>query len=121
MKLALATLSIVRIGTGDRTGPRRGRSGSNILLRSNSIHPIKAWRPSGGLVARWDVSPETGRIECRWSLQEPPADDHLCASVGRTMRRLPPASRRSPLRRRPAIAGCHKPVSEPVIISAQAA
>jgi hypothetical protein len=121
MKLALAALSIVRIDAVDRTGPSRGRYGSNSLLRSKSIYPIKTWRSSGGLVARWHVSAETGRIECRWSLEEPPADDHLCASLGRTMRRLPSASRRSPLRRRQAIAGCHKPVSESVIMSAQAA
>jgi len=81
MRLALATLSIVRIDAADHTGPRRGRSGSNILPRSNSIHPIKTWRPSAGLVACWHVSPETGRIECRWSLEEPPAGDHLCAAL----------------------------------------
>jgi hypothetical protein len=92
MKLALATLSIVRIGTVDRTGPRRGQTASNILLRSNSPRPRRILYPSGELIALWHISPETGRIECRWLLAQPPADDHLCASPERTKRRL----RRSP-------------------------
>ena len=97
MKLALATLSIVRIGTVDRTGPRRGQPASNILLRSNSARPRRILRPSGELIALWHISPETGRIECRWLLDQPPADDHLCASPERTKRRLRRSPRHSPL------------------------
>ncbi len=92
MKLALATLSIVHIDAVDRAGAHRGRPDSNILHRSNSVHPIKIWRPSGGLVARWHVSPETGRIECCWLLDEPPANDNLCAGYRRTMPRPRPMS-----------------------------
>jgi hypothetical protein len=99
MKLALATLSIVRIDAVDRNDPYHVRPGSNVMLRSNSIHPIKIRRPRGSLVARWHVSRETGRIECRWSLEAPSADDHLCAGPYLTMRRLHPSPRRSPLRR----------------------
>jgi hypothetical protein len=120
MKLARATLSIVRIDAVDRPGPHRRRPGPGIQLRSNTINPIKTCRPAGILVARWHVSPETGRVECRWLLEQPPADDYLCAGYMRTTRRLRRSPQRSSLRRRPAIAGCHKPVSEPMIISAQA-
>lgn len=108
MKLALATHSVVYIGTFGHAGQRRRPSPSNILLRSNSIQPFRICRPSGELVASWQVSPENGRIECRWSLEEPATDDHLCVGLGRTMRQ-------------PAIVGCHKSGSERVIIGAQAA
>jgi hypothetical protein len=102
MKLARATLSIVRIDAVDRPGPHRRRPGPGIQLRSNTIHPIKTCRPAGILVARWHVSPETGRVECRWLLEQPPADDYLCAGYMRTTRRLRRSPQRSSLRRRPS-------------------
>jgi hypothetical protein len=68
MKLAVATLSIIRIDEAGRASSLRDRHGPNVLLRSNSIHPLKIRRPLGCLVARWHVSPETGLIECHWSL-----------------------------------------------------
>jgi hypothetical protein len=105
MKLALATLSIIRIGTVDRTSPRRSQPASNILLRSNSTRSRRVLRPSGELIARWHISPESGRIECRWLLDQPPADDHLCASPEGTKRRLRRSPRHSPLWRRAPIAG----------------
>ena len=72
MKPVFANLSIVRMDAVDRNGSDYGRSGSNVLPRSNSMHPIKIWRPRGKLVARWHVSPETGRIECRWQREQLP-------------------------------------------------
>jgi hypothetical protein len=121
MKLARTKHSIVPIGTVDHISQRRGQYGSNILPQSNSDRPYRISRPSGELVARWYVSPETGRIECRWLLEQPPTDDYLCAGYMRTTRRLPPLSRRSLFRRRPTLAGCHKFVSERMIIGAQRA
>ena len=41
MKLAPVTLSIVPISTGDCASMHRGRSNPNILLRSNSLHPLR--------------------------------------------------------------------------------
>jgi hypothetical protein len=100
MKFARANLSIVSLGTVDRTGQRRGQHGSNILLQLRSDRPLRISRPFGELAARWHVSPETGRIECRWLLDRPPADDYyLCAGYIRAKRRLRPSQRRSPERR----------------------
>jgi hypothetical protein len=59
--------------------------------------------PANLSIARWHVSPETGRIECRWALKKPPIDDYLCAVRGRAKRRLGLSPRWSPLRRRQAI------------------
>lgn len=91
MKLALATLSIIRIDADSQPG-------SNVLLRSNSVHPIKIWRPSGSLVARWHVSRATGQIECSGSLEKAPTDDYLCAKRRRIARRLRTSFRPSRLR-----------------------
>jgi hypothetical protein len=112
MKIAIAPLFVIRTGAVDSNGSHCNRPGPKALLRSNSIPPIKIWRRSGELVARWHVSPETGRIECSWSLEEPPADDYLCPDFRRALRRLLSTWRRSSTQRRPAIAGCHKPVSD---------
>jgi hypothetical protein len=87
MKLALVNRSIVRIGALDRAVTPRARAATNALLRQNSNHPRKTWRPCGELVAHWHVSPETGRIECGWSLEEPPADDSLCRRRAKTAMR----------------------------------
>jgi hypothetical protein len=102
MKLARANLFIVcndvglfivRNDVGDHAGPCRGQSGSNVSLQSKSVLPRRTSRPSGNLVARWHCSPESGRIECRWLLEKPPADDYLCAGYSRTARRMRPSSR----------------------------
>ena len=112
MKIVIAPLFVIRTGAVDSNRSHCNRPGPKVLLRSNSIPPIKIWRRSGELVARWHVSRETGRIECSWSLEEPPADDHLCPDFRRALRRMLPTWRRSSTPRRPAIAGCHKPVSD---------
>jgi hypothetical protein len=88
MKLALVTRSIVRTGALDRAVTPRARAATKALLRQDSIHPRKTWRPAGVLVAHWHVSPETGRVECRWLLEEPPADDDLSPGRARAIRRL---------------------------------
>jgi hypothetical protein len=96
MKLALVVnRSIVSIGALDRAVAPRARAATNALPRQSSIQPRKAWRPSGALVAHWHVSPETGRAECRWSLEEPPADDYLSpGSASAIGRRRAPSGRR---------------------------
>jgi hypothetical protein len=101
MKLTRANLSIVYVGTADRTGQRRSQSVSNIQPRSNPARPRRLSRPRGEIVARWHVSLATGRVECRWSLDQPPADDYLCAGYMRAERRPRPTQRRSAPRRRP--------------------
>jgi hypothetical protein len=105
MKLARAHLSIVHIGSIDHTGQSWGQPGSSTLLQSISACPRRISRPSGELAARWHVSPETGRIECRWMLDQPPADDYLCAGYMTAKRRQRPASLRSSLPR-PILADC---------------
>jgi hypothetical protein len=115
MKLAPGTLSIIRIGT-NHASMRRGRTNPNILLRLNSVHPLRIRRPPAELAARWRVSPETGRLECRWLLVEQPADDHLWSCPHRTSRSWYRPSRRSPRQRPHRL--CHKPVNEPMIIAA---
>ena len=94
MKLARANLTLVHIDAVGRTGQRRDRSVAGIRLPSNSAHPRRISRPCGELVARWHVSPETGRVECRWMPELPPADEYLCAGYTRARRRLRPMSRR---------------------------
>jgi hypothetical protein len=103
MKLAPATLSIVRVGSVDHAGTCRGRSNANILLRSNSVQFLRIWRHSGALIARWRVSPETGRPECRWSLDERSADDQLWPGPNRARRRWHQRPRHSPRRRPPSL------------------
>jgi hypothetical protein len=105
MKLALVNRSIVRIGALDRAVTPRARAATNALLRQYSKHPRKTWRPCGELVAHWHVSPETGRIECRWSLEEPPADDSLCRRRGKTAMRSRARASRHRVRSRFAQAG----------------
>jgi hypothetical protein len=79
------------------------RASLSILLRSNSARPRRISRPCGELVARWQVSPEAGRIECRWLLDQQCADDYLCTDFSRTKRQ-----QRPPLRRAlPVSQSCH--------------
>jgi hypothetical protein len=96
MKLALiVNRSIVSIGALDRAVTPRARAATNAPLRGNPIPHQKASCPCGELVARWHVSPETGRAECRWSLEEPAADDYLSpGSASVVRRRRAPAGRR---------------------------
>jgi|SRR5450631_876503 hypothetical protein len=101
MKLTRVSLSVVPIGAVDRIGQRRGQYGSEILLRSKLNRSRRLSRPSGALVARWHVSLATGRIECRWSLDQPPVEDYLCAGYMTAEGRLRPTQRRSAPRRRP--------------------
>jgi hypothetical protein len=113
MKLAPVILSVVRIGTVDHAGAHRGRSNANNLPPSNSVRSLRIRRPSGELAARWRVSPESGRLECRWSLDDQHADDHLWASLHRTRRRWHRPQRHLPRRGRPN-RQCHKPVNKPM-------
>jgi hypothetical protein len=83
MKLAFANASIVRLDAF-RGVALRSRSAANIPLRTSSTRPLKARHNAGRLAAHWHVAPETGRIECRWSVKEAPADDSLCRHVVRS-------------------------------------
>jgi len=94
MKLAPANLFIVRNDVGDRIGRRRVQSGLNISLQSKSACPRRTSRLSGELVARWHCSPESGRIECRWLLEKPSAEDYLSAGYSRRARRMRPSALR---------------------------
>lgn len=67
MKLAPVALSVVHVGAGGHAGTHRCRSNPNILQRSNSVRRFRNRCPSGDLVARWHVSPETGQLKCHWS------------------------------------------------------
>jgi hypothetical protein len=83
MKLAFVNASIVRLDAV-RGVALRSRSAANIPLRTASDSPRKARHSAGRLAAHWHVSPETGRVECRWSVEEAPADDSLCRHVVRS-------------------------------------
>jgi hypothetical protein len=87
MKLAFVNASIVRLDAL-RGVAHRSRSAANIPLRTSSTRPPKAPHNVGRLAAHWHVAPETGRIECRWSVQEAPADDSLCRRRAKTARRV---------------------------------
>jgi hypothetical protein len=82
MKLAFANASIVRLDAF-RGVALRSRSAANTPLRTQSARPLNV-RHNGRLAAHWHVAPETGRIECRWSVEEAPADDSLCRHVVRS-------------------------------------
>jgi hypothetical protein len=88
MKLAFANFPIVRFDALCGVG-LRNRSAANIPLRTSSARPLKVRHSAGCLVAHWHVSPETGRAECRWSVEEAPADDSLCRCRAKTTLRAP--------------------------------
>ena len=115
MKLATATLYIVRVGSVDYAGKYRGRSNASTLLRSNSVQFLRIRRHSGALIARWHVSPQTGRLECQWSSDEQAADDHLWSSPHSTKRRWGRRLRHPG--RRQAHRSCHRPVNKSMIIA----
>jgi hypothetical protein len=80
MNLALGTFSAVRrISAFGGACPDRGLQRRIGVSRSNAVRVFQPRRPSAQLVAGWHVSPETGRLECRWSLEDSSADDPLCA------------------------------------------
>jgi hypothetical protein len=94
MKFARANLSIVHVGVFGRASRRRNQSVSNILLRSNSARPCRISRPCSELIAHWQLSLETGRIECRWLLDQSCPDDYLCAEFTKTKwQQRPPLKR----------------------------
>jgi hypothetical protein len=86
MKLAFANVSIVRLDALRGVGLCK-RAAANTFFRTASIRPLKARHKAGCLVAHWHVSPETGRVECRWSVEEAPADDSLCRRLAKTAMR----------------------------------
>jgi hypothetical protein len=90
MKLAFVNASIVR-PAAIRDVTLRSRTAASIPLRTFSARPPKARHAQ--LAAHWHVSPETGRIESRWSLDEAPADDSLCRRRSKAKR-----ARLNPLR-----------------------
>jgi hypothetical protein len=86
MNLALATRSIFRrIDAFDRARPHRRAASPNDIHRSNVVRMHVPQHPPRRLAARWHLAPETGRLECRWSLEDAPADDQSCQTHG-TMR-----------------------------------
>jgi hypothetical protein len=96
MKLAFVNFPTARFDAV-RGVTLRGHAAANIPLRTTSTRPLKARQNAGRLVAHWHVSPETGRIECCWSVDEAPADGSLCRRRANSTRRSrlnpPPAKR----------------------------
>ena len=91
MRLAPATVFIVRFGNVDHAGAYCGRSNASILLRSNYVRLLSMRRPCDDLASRWHVFRAKTKRRCRWQ------------------------ARRSP-RWQPHRA-CHKPVNKPMIIA----
>jgi hypothetical protein len=86
MNLALATFSVVRrVGAFRRARPDHGLPGRMGVPRASAIRVLNIRRPSRRLVAGWHISPETGRLECRWSLKDSSADDPSCSQTHRAM------------------------------------
>src|SRR5215813_3275197 len=56
-----------------------GRGNRNCIrpTRLNTALTLKVRRPFTCLVARWHVCPETGRLECAWSLEPVACDGQL--------------------------------------------
>ena len=108
MKLAPFTLSIVHRGAGGHAGAQPCHPNAIILRWSDFVRPPRVRRHAGNLVARWQVSRQTGQLECHWSLDGHPTDDHLWRRPYRTMR-----CRHWRLQQR-LRSRCHKPVTEPM-------
>ena len=90
MKLASTTFFISTSDIG-----RHGRT-SRHLHRSNLTRVVNDRRPPNQLTAQWHICPQTGRLECAWSLKAAPSKGQCRLSrqsrplLGRRHRRPPP-------------------------------
>jgi hypothetical protein len=73
MKLARATLFVVYTNDLTRAGRSYRQPGRPVAVRKSTVR-----RPPNRLVARWQVSPLTQRLECVWSLEHAISDSQLC-------------------------------------------